>query len=39
MRCIIAIKTGEWPPRVSDVEETEKKLMNKKEEAMYKENY
>jgi len=39
MRCIIAIKTGEWPPRMSDVEETEKKLMNKKEDAMHKENY
>ena len=28
VRCIICIKTGEWPPRLHDVQETETMLMN-----------
>ena len=28
IRCIICIKTGEWPPRLHDVQETETMLMN-----------
>lgn len=30
-RCVIAIKTGKWPERLADVEETEKILMKKAE--------
>ena len=30
-RCVIAIKTGKWPERLADVEETEKILMRKAE--------
>ncbi len=26
-RCIICVRTGEWPPRLSDVEETEKLIL------------
>ena len=26
-RCIICLRTGEWPPRLSDVEETEKRIL------------
>ncbi len=28
VRCTICIKTGEWPPRLHDVQETETMLMN-----------
>jgi TRAP-type mannitol/chloroaromatic compound transport system permease small subunit len=28
VRCVICIKTGEWPPRLHDVQETETRLMN-----------
>jgi TRAP-type mannitol/chloroaromatic compound transport system permease small subunit len=28
VRCIICIRTGEWPPRLHDVQETETMLMN-----------
>ena len=31
-RCIIAIKTGEWPERQDDVLETEQKLMREAKE-------
>ena len=27
LRCVICIKTGHWPDRISDAEETEKILM------------
>ena len=30
-RCVIAMKTGKWPERLADVEETEKILMKKAE--------
>ena len=29
-RCVICIRTGEWPPRLHDVQETETMLMNEK---------
>ena len=32
MRCISCIRTGEWPPRLHDVEETEIMLANKEEQ-------
>lgn len=32
VRCVICIKTGEWPPRLHDVQETETMLMNEQEE-------
>ncbi len=32
MRCVIAIKTGEWPERQDDVLETEQKLMREARE-------
>jgi TRAP-type mannitol/chloroaromatic compound transport system permease small subunit len=32
VRCIICIKTGEWPPRLHDVQETEKMLMKEQQE-------
>lgn len=32
VRCIICIKTGSWPPRLSDVQETETMLMHEKED-------
>ena len=32
VRCIICIKTGEWPPRLQDVQETETMLMNEQED-------
>jgi TRAP-type mannitol/chloroaromatic compound transport system permease small subunit len=32
VRCIICIKTGEWPPRLHDVQETETMLMNEQED-------
>jgi TRAP-type mannitol/chloroaromatic compound transport system permease small subunit len=28
-RCIICIKTGKWPERIDDVEETEKMILRK----------
>jgi TRAP-type mannitol/chloroaromatic compound transport system permease small subunit len=31
-RCVICIRTGEWPPRLHDVQETETMLMNEKED-------
>ena len=31
-RCVIAIKTGEWPERQDDVLETEQKLMREARE-------
>ena len=31
-RCIICIRTGEWPPRLHDVQETETMLMNEQED-------
>jgi TRAP-type mannitol/chloroaromatic compound transport system permease small subunit len=31
-RCVICIKTGEWPPRLNDVQETETMLMNERED-------
>lgn len=30
-RCIICLRTGEWPQRLSDVEETEKKILEEAE--------
>ena len=30
-RCVICLRTGEWPQRLSDVEETEQKLLAKAE--------
>ena len=32
VRCIICIKTGEWPARLHDVQETETMLMNEQED-------
>jgi len=32
VRCLICIKTGEWPPRLHDVQETETELMKKQQE-------
>ncbi len=32
VRCVICIKTGEWPPRLHDVQETETMLMNEQED-------
>ena len=32
VRCIICIKTGEWPARLQDVQETETMLMNEQED-------
>jgi TRAP-type mannitol/chloroaromatic compound transport system permease small subunit len=32
VRCLICIKTGEWPPRLHDVQETEKMLMKEQQE-------
>ncbi len=32
VRCIICIKTGAWPPRLHDVQETETMLMNEQED-------
>ncbi|MGH2452065.1 MAG: TRAP transporter small permease subunit [Candidatus Limnocylindria bacterium] len=31
IRCVIAIRTGVWPPRLSDVEETETKLAHEEQ--------
>lgn len=31
-RCVICIRTGEWPPRLHDVQETETMLMNERED-------
>jgi len=31
-RCVICIRTGEWPPRLHDVQETETMLMNEMED-------
>jgi TRAP-type mannitol/chloroaromatic compound transport system permease small subunit len=31
-RCVICIKTGAWPPRLHDVQETETMLMNEQED-------
>jgi TRAP-type mannitol/chloroaromatic compound transport system permease small subunit len=30
-RCVICLRTGEWPPRFHDVEETEKKILEQAE--------
>ena len=30
-RCIICLRTGEWPPRLHDVEETERIILEKAE--------
>lgn len=32
VRCLICIKTGEWPPRLQDVQETEAVLMKEQQE-------
>jgi len=32
VRCVICIKTGKWPPRLHDVQETETMLMNEQED-------
>jgi len=32
VRCLICIKTGEWPPRLHDVQETEKMLMKEQQD-------
>jgi TRAP-type mannitol/chloroaromatic compound transport system permease small subunit len=32
VRCIICIRTGEWPPRLHDVQETETMLMHEQED-------
>ncbi|GBF29774.1 hypothetical protein MnTg03_01350 [bacterium MnTg03] len=32
VRCLICIKTGEWPPRLHDVQETEAVLMKEQQE-------
>jgi len=32
VRCLICIKTGEWPPRLHDVQETETVLMKEQQE-------
>jgi TRAP-type mannitol/chloroaromatic compound transport system permease small subunit len=32
VRCVICIKTGAWPPRLHDVQETETMLMNEQED-------
>ncbi len=32
VRCIICIRTGAWPPRLHDVQETETMLMNEQED-------
>ena len=32
VRCLICIKTGEWPPRLQDVQETETRLMKEQQE-------
>jgi TRAP-type mannitol/chloroaromatic compound transport system permease small subunit len=38
VRCVICIKTGEWPPRLHDVQETETMLMNEQEDLRNLEN-
>lgn len=30
-RCVICLRTGEWPPRLHDVEETEKRILEEAE--------
>ena len=37
VRCIICLRTGEWPARLHDVQETETMLMNEKEDLQKKE--
>jgi len=32
VRCVICIRTGKWPPRLHDVQETETMLMHEKED-------
>ncbi len=32
VRCVICIRTGEWPPRLHDVQETETMLLNEQED-------
>ncbi len=32
VRCVICMKTGEWPARLHDVQETETMLMNEQED-------
>ena len=32
-RCVICLRTGEWPQRLSDVEETERTLLEQSESA------
>jgi len=32
VRCVICIRTGAWPPRLHDVQETETMLMNEQED-------
>jgi TRAP-type mannitol/chloroaromatic compound transport system permease small subunit len=31
-RCVICIRTGAWPPRLHDVQETETMLLNEQED-------
>ena len=33
MRCVICLRTGEWPARLHDVEETETMMMNAQKDA------
>jgi len=33
IRCIACLRTGEWPPRLHDVEETEKLILERAEQA------
>jgi hypothetical protein len=32
IRCITCLRTGEWPPRLHDVEETEKLILEQAEQ-------
>ena len=38
VRCVICIKTGKWPPRLHDVQETETMLMNEQQDLQKLEN-
>jgi TRAP-type mannitol/chloroaromatic compound transport system permease small subunit len=35
IRCMMAVKSGEWPPRLHDVEELEKVMLEKAEHGEY----
>jgi TRAP-type mannitol/chloroaromatic compound transport system permease small subunit len=32
IRCVVCLRTGEWPPRLHDVEETEKLILEQAEQ-------